>query len=62
MAEVTAELKVIAKEAAEKVVDNVLPKALELAAQQINGQIDDVLIAALKPVLIAEAKKLIAQI
>lgn len=60
--EVTNELKAIGKDALNKVIDQVLPKALELAAAKIPGQIDDVLLAALKPVLVAEAKKLVEKI
>lgn len=60
--EVTNELKEIGKEALLKVIDQVLPKALDLAAAKIDGPIDDLVIAALKPLLVSEAKKLVEKI
>jgi len=60
--EITNELKAIGKEALAKAIEQVLPKALDLAAVKINGPLDDIVIAALKPLLVAEAQKLVEKL
>lgn len=54
--------KDVLKLAGQEIADKVLGEALDLAAAAIPGQIDDMIIAALKPILVQKVKDLMAAV